>query len=129
MPYRLWMEQGLLRISFFGRLERAEFQRLAEEVMALEASFPFPPDRLTDMSEMVGSELTQSDMSDLVARRKSRTFSGSFRSAVVAARPVQMGYARMFQILNDHPQITVAVFATVEEAQQWLAPFDPGNKS
>jgi hypothetical protein len=42
------------------------------------------------------------------------------KSAIVAPMPVQVGFARMFQILNDHPQIEVQLFATLAEAEAWL---------
>jgi hypothetical protein len=39
----------------------------------------------------------------------------------VAGRPIGKGYARMFQALNDHPQITIEVFSDRETALRWLA--------
>jgi hypothetical protein len=35
--------------------------------------------------------------------------------------PMHVGFARMFQILFDHPQIEVQLFATPAEAEAWLA--------
>jgi hypothetical protein len=43
------------------------------------------------------------------------------KTAIVAPKPVHVGFARMFQILTDHPQIIVEVFATVVAAEAWLA--------
>lgn len=31
------------------------------------------------------------------------------------------GFARMFQILNDHPQIEIRIFPAIAEAEAWLA--------
>jgi len=42
------------------------------------------------------------------------------KSAIVAATPVQVGYARMFQMLNEHPSVTVEIFGDLPTAVAWL---------
>ena len=43
---------------------------------------------------------------------------------LVAPKPLSLGFARMFQTLSE--QTEVEVFATLEEAEAWLArPFRP----
>jgi hypothetical protein len=32
-----------------------------------------------------------------------------------------MGFARMFQILNEHPQVTVRIFEDETSARAWIA--------
>jgi len=57
---------------------------------------------------------------ELAAARRARTFPNSFRSALVVAREVQKGYARMFQTLNDHPMVQIRIFEDWEAAERWL---------
>jgi hypothetical protein len=46
------------------------------------------------------------------------------RTALVAVTPVQLGIARMFQTLNDHPLIELRVFSDREAAVAWLEELD-----
>jgi len=42
------------------------------------------------------------------------------KSAIVANNPSQFGFARMFQTLNDNPQIEIRIFPAAESAMEWL---------
>jgi len=56
----------------------------------------------------------------LAERRRTVALQHPIRSAIVAPTPVSFGFARMFQTLNDHPQIAISIFSTVEAAEAWL---------
>jgi hypothetical protein len=53
-------------------------------------------------------------------KRTQRQIPSPIRSAIVAAKPVHYGFARMFQMLNDNPRVLIRIFGTLPEAQQWL---------
>lgn len=40
-----------------------------------------------------------------------------------------LGYARMFRILNEHPQVTVRIFEDETEARAWLMGADDEMRS
>lgn len=129
MSYRMTFERGVVRATFFGRLKGADLIAAIEEIHVLELSLPVTPDRIVDLSQLEGADIRQSDVSDVSARRMALAFPTSFRSAIVASRPVELGYARMFQILTDHPQILVQVFSSLEEAEQWLSTPERGSRT
>jgi hypothetical protein len=56
----------------------------------------------------------------LAVKRGERAVPAPIRSALVANRPVQFGFARMFEMLNDNPRIQIRIFGNLEEAQRWL---------
>ena len=56
----------------------------------------------------------------LALKRAQRPIPSPIRSALVASKPVQFGFARMFQMLNDNPRIQIRIFSGLEEAEQWL---------
>jgi len=56
----------------------------------------------------------------LADRRRAATFPNPFKSAIVGRVPAQAGMARMFQTLNDNPQITIEVFDDEAAALEWL---------
>jgi hypothetical protein len=120
MPYQIIQEPAFFRLVFFGEITPQDLQSLATELAAFERGLPMALNRLTDVSQVSGAELTYADMLDFVERRKAQRLKNAVKSAVVAPMPVQVGFARMFQIVNDHPQIEVQVFATLAEAEAWL---------
>jgi hypothetical protein len=120
MPYRIIREASFFRVVFFDEMTRHDFRSLAGEVAALEDALPVALNRLTDLSHVSGSEMTYADMHDYVERRKAQRLKNSVKAAIVAPMPMHVGFARMFQILLEHPQIEVVVFATLEEAEAWL---------
>ena len=78
------------------------------------------PHRLTDLTQAAGMDVRFPDIFTLAMRRKARPFPNPFKSAIVACQPIHVGFARMFQTLNDHPQITIRIFPTFNEARNWL---------
>ena len=103
-----------------GAITGRELQLLADELEAIEGRSAATPHRLTDLSTLTEPHPTYPDVRALAERRKAQTLANVVKSAIVAPRPIPLGFARMFQILNEHPQITIEIFATVEAAETWL---------
>jgi hypothetical protein len=120
MPYRITRESSFFRVVFFDEMTRHDFRSLAAEVAALEDALPVALNRLTDLSQVSGSEMTYADMHDYVVRRKAQRLKNAVKAAIVAPMPMHIGFARMFQILMEHPQIEVQLFETLAEAEAWL---------
>jgi hypothetical protein len=121
MPYNLTAEPGLLRIVLFGALTAQELQSLAAEIEEIERGLPMAPHRLSDLSQISNPDVGFADVFAFAERRKAQSLPNRVKSALVAPRPVNLGYARMFQMLNDNPQIEIRIFGTLAEAEVWLA--------
>jgi hypothetical protein len=61
------------------------------------------------------------EISALAAKRRQLRFPNPLKSAIIARNPQHLGYARMFQILNDNPQITIRIFSDETSASRWIA--------
>jgi hypothetical protein len=120
MPYTITIEPAFMRIVFNEGITNQELQALADAVLAVENASAIVPHRLTDLSAVAAPQLTYRGVRALVERRKALLLANPVKSALVAPHPIQYGFARMFQTLNDHPQITIEIFATVEAAEAWL---------
>ena len=120
MPYQIIQEPAFFRLVFFGDITPPDLQSLATELAAIEDALPVALNLLTDLNQISGRDLTFADVFAFVERRKAQQLANAVKSAIVAPMPVQIGFSRMFQILNDHPQIEVQVFATLAEAEAWL---------
>ena len=120
MPYRFQADAHLIRVDAFGTFTRGDLFALLDELQAAERTHKIVPDRITVLLDVIDWEVRSADFRDIGATRKATRFSNAFKSAMVAATPAQMGNARMFQLLNTHPQIKFGMFATVEAAFEWL---------
>ena len=121
MPFQLGLEDGVLRVDFSGVVTNQDLGQLFGDVSRLEATWTVMPHRLADLRAIERLEIDFPGVLGVAQARRRHTFPNSFKTAVVATATVHFGIARMFQTLNDHPQITVSIFGSVEDALTWLA--------
>jgi len=121
MPYTITMEPSFLRIVLHGAITRQDLHALADELVVIESSRAITPHRLYDLSATTEPHLTYPAVRLLVERRKAWPVATPIKSALVAPHPIHRGIARMFQTLNEHPDIAMEIFATVEVAEAWLS--------
>jgi hypothetical protein len=119
MPFEIRDEGKYFSARLFGILDREDLNAVTAEVERLEDEGP-PKDRLTDFTALDRIDVGFEEVFALAMRRAQRKVTAPIRSALVANRPVQFGFARMFEMLNDNPRIQIRIFGTLEEAQQWL---------
>ncbi len=130
MPIEIAQHAGYYLARFSGTLgpeDLAEATRLAAEI---EKQQPAPVDRIIDLTAVQTFNVTFLAVSDTAKVRREVRFGRVVKSALVADRPVAIGFARMYQTILNNPEIEVAIFATVAEALAWLAgaaPADPGG--
>jgi hypothetical protein len=121
MPYNIEMEPFFLRIVPHGVVTHQHLHALADELVAIELSRAVTPHRLSDLSAMTEPHLTYHAVRILVERRKAQPVANPIKSALVAPRPIHRGIARMFQTLDEHPDIAIEIFTTVADAEAWLS--------
>jgi hypothetical protein len=119
MPFEIRDEGNFHSARLFGVLDRADLDAVVQEVERLEDAGALK-DRLTDLTAVERIDVGFEEVFALAQKRTNRRVPAPIRSALVANRPVQFGFARMFQMLNDNPRIQIRIFGTLEEAQQWL---------
>jgi hypothetical protein len=109
---------------FFGRLHgivtTADLDQLATDTQAMEDSMPTSLDRICDIASVERFDVDFHAINALAERRRVRKFSKRVKSAIVVQDLVQLGIARMFQTLNDNPQIEIRIFRSVPEAKEWF---------
>ena len=120
MPFDIRDEGSFYFIRLSGVMDPADLKAVTGEIERLEDAGP-PKDRVTDFTGVERIDVGFEEVFALALRRAQRTVTAPIRSALVAKRPVHFGFARMFQMLNDNPQIQIRIFGTAEEAVQWLS--------
>ena len=119
MPYEFRDEGTYYYARLSGSLDRAELNAMTQEVERLEDAGVML-DRITDFTSVERIDVGFEEVFAVAQRRAERRVATPIRSALVANRPVQFGFARMFQMLNDNPRIQIRIFGSLEEAQQWM---------
>jgi hypothetical protein len=120
VPFQIQIAGPILLNTFSGDVTGAEFIEFAGELKRVEGDFERVPNRLTDLSGVTTWETGYMIMDELTRNRRAQVFSNKFRSAIVGPTPHTFGIGRMFQSLNDNPQIEMQVFKTKVEAEEWL---------
>ena len=121
MPFEITYQRDYALIRLFGAVTGDELLEAARALQAVEAQRG-AVNRVTDLTGMEELNFGYLDVDALAQVRRSLSFQSRIRSAIVANRPIQVGYARMFQTLNDNPAIEVRIVACIDEAVAWFLP-------
>jgi len=113
-------DDGILRIVMPATLTPAELRGIGDALGELERATGAIPYRLVDVTGVVRFEVGFEEMLALTEDRRARRPAHPIFTALVAATPVQVGFARMFQTLNDDPLLTVRIFPDQGSALAWL---------
>lgn len=120
MSYALRMEGETLKIEFSGTFTNQDLSGGEVEVAELEESSAVVPHRIADLRPVERLEIDFAGVLALAEARRWRRFKNPFKSAIIAPDLASYGFARMYQTLNDHPQIEIAIFRGEVEAVDWL---------
>ena len=126
MPFELTTPGAVLFARVFGVFTAPELNHLAAEAEIAEASHPVSLDRITDLTGVERFEVGFREIYFFAIRRGAQQFSRVVKSAIVVQEPVQLDIARVYEALNENPQIQIRILRSVTEAIEWFA--DPKGK-
>jgi hypothetical protein len=121
MPFELTTAGAILFARVFGVFTAPELNHLASEAEIAEASAPVSLDRITDLTAVERFEVGFREIYYFALRRSLQRFSKVVKSAIVVQEPVQLGIARVYEALNENPQIQIRILRSVTEAKEWFA--------
>jgi len=88
---------------------------------ALESSREIIPPRITDLTKVIDVDLPFDIVKRLTSHRKVRTYKNAYKAAIVAPHAIHIGFARMFQSLMLHPQVSIVIFSDLASAVAWIS--------
>jgi hypothetical protein len=121
MAFDAVMDGPLMRIRLYDTLTDADLRGLAAAVIAIEAEQQATPSRIADLTELTRFEVGFNGVDALAQRRREIKITGMTKTALLVGNEMQFGVARMYQTLNDHPQITTEIFRDRDAALAWVA--------
>ena len=120
MPYDFDIKPGYVQLRLHGQVTAADLMGIVGRLQQVEAQAGPLPDRLVDFTAIEGTQVTFAEMDQVTAKRRAAKLKNRVKLAVVAGTPYQVGFARMFQTLNDNPQIETQIFPNEAAAVEWL---------
>jgi hypothetical protein len=126
MPFELTTPGTVLFARVFGVFTAPELNHMAAAAEIAEASHPVSLDRITDLTAVERFEVGFREIYYFALRRSRQRFSRVVKSAIVVQDPVQLGIARVYEALNENPQIQIRILRSVTEATEWFA--DPNGE-
>ena len=120
MPFKLTTPGAILFARIYGVFTAPELNHLADEAEIAEASHSISLDRITDLTAVERFEVGFREIYYFAIRRSVQRFSRIVKSAIVVRDPVQYGMARIYEELNENPQIDVRVLRSAREATEWF---------
>jgi|APFre7841882654_1041346.scaffolds.fasta_scaffold106955_2 hypothetical protein len=121
MPYEFSASEDFYTIRLYGRLTDEDLERLFAEMEKAENTAPVALNRVTDATDVLFFEIHSDPVTALTERRRTVRLKNTIKSAIIVRREVALGYARLFQMLHDHPQIEIRTVNNREEALNWFA--------
>ena len=121
MPFELTQHPGHFRLRVHGVVTAQDFAAAMPQIVALERAHPQGIDRLVDLRDVTSFNVQYADVSDFAGLRRQERLPRRARSAIIAGRPVAVGFANMYATILNHPDVDVRVFQTEEDALAWLA--------
>lgn len=119
MAFKITVQDGVMWVALTGRVTSDDLRSLADEAKKHEQGEAVPH-RITDLTGISHMDFPHGEVFALAQKRRALTFPNRFKSAIIASQPLQVGYARMFQTLNDNPHIDIRVFSDEHSASQWI---------
>ena len=121
MAFDLKIKDGIIQATFRERLTSTDLRRLADAVGKIEEEYKVSPDRIADLSATEGVDIDYAAMEAFAERRRNAPLRNNVKSAIVTAKSIQFGFARMYQTLNENPKINLKIFTDSKSAYEWLA--------
>ena len=113
--------QGIVYLTFRGYVTAEDIRDMVDLLAKIETESKVSPDRIADLSSIEGISLNFSAITDYSANRRKAPLRNKVKAAIMAPHPLQYGFARMFQTLNDNPDINMEIFTDKDSSLAWIS--------
>jgi hypothetical protein len=117
---------NVLFIQCHGALTLEDLLSWVQRCERFDASRNDTAHHLIDFTAVREFEIGFAEMNIVTARRNSQNCPNPIRCAIVAQRPLAFGFARMFELLINHPRVEIRVMRSCDDALAWFG-FRPGS--
>jgi len=129
MPFDLHITDGALRVNWHGIITRDDLRQMAQAFAQAVAGPDAIPRWMTDFSSAETFDVDFASVSGFASTIRTLPLNLPVKSAIVASRPLQFGFARMYQTLQNKPNVVVQFFPDSDSAWAWLKAENQGRKN
>lgn len=116
----------VLFIQCHGALTLEDLLACVQQCERFDATRSDTAHHLIDFTAVQHFEIGFDEMNIVTARCNSQICRNPIRCAVVAQRPLAIGFARMFELLTNHPRVEIRVLRSCDDALAWFG-FRPAS--
>jgi hypothetical protein len=120
MPFEILDQGGYLQLRLFGVLVADDVREVTAQMQVMETAPGGAKNRITDLTGIDQVAFGFPEVLVIAKRRTDIELPSDVKSAIIARRPVHVGFARMFQTLNENPRIDVRIVERLEDALRWF---------
>ncbi len=121
MQYTIDVNERPWRVVLSGTMTIRDLLELRSLIMEIDESNSVASNGLVDLRSLSNTDIDNGSVSGLARALRSRPLPNTERVALLAGTPIQYGFARMFQMLNDNWHVEVGVFENEKDALDWLS--------
>jgi hypothetical protein len=110
----------VLVIQCHGALTLDDLLACVQQCERFDATRSDTAHHLIDFTAVQQFEIGFDEMNIVTARCNSQICRNTIRCAVVAQRPLAIGFARMFELLTNHPRVEIRVLSSCDDALAWF---------
>jgi len=113
-------KDGILFVTFPETFSDNDFRLMNKEIEIVEEEYSVVPNFIVSIKNVKTFNGDNYSVQKLAKQRAEITYSNT----ILATNDFQMGFARMYQTVNDNPQLTIKIFKDKAKAIKWLKPND-----
>jgi hypothetical protein len=120
-------KDGILFITFPDTLSDNDFRIINEEIAIMEEGYSTVPNFIVNLNNVKTFNGDYYSIQKLAKQRAKISFPNNIYEAILVTNDFQMGFARMYQTVNDNPQLTIKIFKDEAKAIEWVKSHDTGQ--
>lgn len=121
MPISHTIEGRVVHLAWSGVITNADLAAIGALMPRLVKELGFVPHVLNTYDGVIGADLDPDAIYAQSMQRRQHPIPPQAKSALVAATPVVLSMARVFQAMNRDPRLQMEIFSSEAEARAWLA--------
>ena len=113
-------KEDIVFVTFPETLSDNDFRLMNEEIESVEDEYSKVPNFIVSLTNVKKFNGNFYSVQELAKQRAAKTFPNNILEAILVNNDFQMGFARMYQTVNDNPQLTIKIFRDEAKAIEWI---------
>jgi hypothetical protein len=113
-------KDGILFVTFPETLSNNDFRLINKEIEIIEEEYSVIPNFIVSLNNVKTFIGDYFSVQELARQRAEITYPNNIMEAILVTNDFQMGFARMYQTVNDNPQLTIKIFKDEVKAVDWI---------